>query len=109
MLIFDLHVIGDKLYYIRKRASLTQAEVAEAADLSDRTYAEIERGTVNMRLGTLLKICNALDITPDEILTENNYTLSDREDELMTMLYSCSKKERETALSLLSVYLDSLK
>lgn len=109
MLIFDLHVIGDKLYYIRKRASLTQAEVAEAADLSDRTYAEIERGTVNMRLGTLLKICNALDITPDEILTENNSDISDSEDEIFAMLYSCSKKERETALRLLSVYLDSLK
>ena len=32
---------------IRKKAGVTQSEVAEAADLSDRTYADIERGTVN--------------------------------------------------------------
>lgn len=38
MLIFDLNTIGNKLLAIRKRAGLTQAEVAEAAGLSDRTY-----------------------------------------------------------------------
>ena len=39
MLIFDLHTIGNKLLTIRKRMGMTQAEVAEAADLSDRAYA----------------------------------------------------------------------
>ena len=47
MLIFDLHTIGNRLLMIRKRMGMTQAEVAEAAGLSDRTYADIERGTVN--------------------------------------------------------------
>ncbi|MGN0136728.1 helix-turn-helix domain-containing protein [Anaerotignum sp.] len=37
---------------------MTQAEVAEATDLSDRTYADIEQGTVNMRIEPLLTICN---------------------------------------------------
>ena len=44
MLIFNFSVIGNKLYNIRKNAGMTQAEVAEAADLSMRTYADIERG-----------------------------------------------------------------
>ena len=109
MLIFDLHVIGDKLYYLRKRAGLTQAEVAEAADLSDRTYAEIERGTVNMRVGTLLKICKALDISPDDILTEDDPALSSGLNNIMEMLDSCSPRQRQTAMDILSVYLDSLK
>ena len=64
MLIFDLHTIGNKLLTIRKRMGMTQAEVAEAAGLSDRTYADIERGTVNMRTETILRICNVLHITP---------------------------------------------
>ena len=72
MLIFDLRVIGNKLLCIRKRMGMTQAEVAEAAGLSDRTYADIERGTVNMRTETILKICSILHITPDEVLTEEN-------------------------------------
>ena len=37
MLIFDLHTIGDRLLAVRKRTGLTQAEVAEAAGLSERT------------------------------------------------------------------------
>ena len=46
MLIFDFHTIGNKMLSERKRIGLTQAEVAERAGLSDRTYADIERGTV---------------------------------------------------------------
>ena len=43
MLLFDFHQIGNKLHDIRKKAGLTQSEVADAAGLSDRTYADIER------------------------------------------------------------------
>lgn len=64
MLIFDMRAIGNKLLAIRKKTGLTQAEVAEAAGLSDRTYADIERDSVNMRTETNLKICEALHITP---------------------------------------------
>ena len=71
MLLFDFRAIGNKLLAIRKRLGMTQAEVAEAAGLSDRTYADIERGTVNMRIETILRICQVLHITPDEILTED--------------------------------------
>lgn len=70
MLIFDTIQIGNKLLQFRKKSGLTQAEVAEAAGLSDRTYADIERGTVNMKIETVLRICGALKITPNEILTE---------------------------------------
>ena len=71
MLLFDLCAIGNKLLSFRKKRGMTQAEVAEAAGLSDRTYADIERGTVNMRIETLLHICAALYITPNDVLTEN--------------------------------------
>ena len=108
MLVFDLHTIGNKLLTIRRRMGMTQAEVAEAAGLSDRTYADIERGTVNMRTETILRICNVLHITPDEILTEENSSLLSYQEELWARLNRCNPKDRETALTLLSVYLKSL-
>lgn len=108
MLVSNLAAIGNKLLAIRKRMGLTQAEVAEAAKLSDRTYADIERGTVNMRIETILRICNALHITPDEVLTEENTPLSAQQDELIARLNACTPQNRETALQLLSVYLHSL-
>ena len=109
MLIYDFSVIGNKLLAIRKKAGLTQMEVAEAAGLSNRTYADIERGTVNMRIETILRICDALHITPDEVLTLDNSAISVRQDELIERLNACSEKDRATALQLLDVYLRSLK
>lgn len=107
MLIFDKQVIGNKLFSFRKKSGLTQAELAETSGISDRTYADIERGTVNMKLETLLQICNALQITPDEILTDSE-TLR-HGDELFEMLQNCTSHERETAFKLLQVYLDSIR
>ena len=108
MLVFDLHTIGNKLLIVRKRMGMTQAEVAESAGLSDRTYADIEKGTVNMRTETILRICNTLHITPDEILTEDSTSLSIQQTELWERLNACNSKDKETALQLLSIYLKSL-
>ncbi len=107
MLIFDFVTIGSRLLSIRKRMGMTQAEVAEKAGLADRTYADIERGTVNMRLETILRICEVLHITPDEILTESS-AVSMQQEELFERLNDCNAKDRETALQLLSIYLKSL-
>lgn len=108
MLIFDMRAIGNKLLAIRKRMGMTQAEVAEAAGLSDRTYADIERGTVNMRTETILRICNVLHITPDEILTEDQEIFTTTQVELWDRLNACNPKDKQTALQLLSVFLKSL-
>jgi len=105
MLIFDLRSIGNKLLTIRKKYGLTQTEVAEVAGLSERTYADIERGKVNMRVETLLKICNVLHITPDEILTEETPNIQIQEDELFSQLNRCNPRTKETALNILSTYL----
>jgi hypothetical protein len=67
-----------------------------------------ERGSVNMRIETVLRICNTLHVTPDEILTEENPSLTARQEELWARLNACPPKERETALGLLEVYLKSV-
>lgn len=109
MLIFDFRTIGNKLLAVRKRSGMTQSEVAEAAGLSDRTYADIERGDVNTRIETILKICGAMQITPDAVLTEENPSFTVKRDELLKQLDECTEKQKETALELLAVYLKSIK
>lgn len=108
MLVFDFRTIGKKIGY-QKKAGLTQSEVAEAANLSDRTYADIERGSVNMRIETVLKICSALHITPDVIMTEEIPNLAIKQSELLSRLEECTPEQKDTALNLLATYLDSLK
>ena len=48
------------------------------------------------------------DPTPDEILTEDSSSLTSQQAELIARLNACSPKDKETALRLLSVYLQSL-
>ena len=107
-LTIDLTSIGNKLHDARKKKGYTQGELAELAGISDRAYADIERGNVNMRVTTLLNICNALQITPDDILTDYRIILTEKLDEYSAMLELCSAREKETALELMRVYIQSL-
>ncbi len=108
MLIFDMRIIGNKLLAVRKSLGLTQADVAELSGVADRTYADIERGSVNMRIETVIKICNALKITPDKILTEDKSSDEIKIDEIIERFNNCTNDEKNTAIKLLSVYLDSI-
>lgn len=105
MLIFDFYQIGENLLKFRKQTGMTQAEVAEAASLSDRTYADIERGKVNMRMETLLRICQALHITPNDVLTVQASDQKVTPALLQERLQSCSPQERERLLRLIDAFL----
>lgn len=109
MLIFDFNKIGNKLHFYRKQAGMTQSEVAEMAGLCDRTYADIERGTVNMRMETVLRICRALQITPDDIFTEDSISLLQRREDIIEELDKCSPEEMRMVLDLVSTYLSTIK
>ena len=109
MIIHDLRQVGEKLFRIRKHTGKTQLEVATEADISDRTYSELERGVANARISTMLKACEALHITPDEILTDEPTRASAREEEILARLHACNPQDKETALRLLEVFLQSLK
>lgn len=108
MLIYDTGKIGNKMLAFRKKLGLTQAELAEQAGLSDRTYADIERGNVNMRIETLLRICNALCVTPDALLTETNTSLQITQEEVAKKFEHCSEKEKQTALAIIAAYLENM-
>ena len=108
MLVFDSRAVGNKLLEIRKKRGLTQVELAEMAGLADRTYADIERGSANMRVETALRICEALQITPNEILTAENLSLDAKREEVLKLIQTRSIKEQEVALNILSAYLNSI-
>ncbi len=109
MLISNKYDIGNKLYTFRKKSGMTQEEAAEAADMSLRTYSDVERGiSLNIRIDTLLKICHAFHITPDEILTEPEDGIATKQEEILARLEVCSPKVKDTALQILEVYLRSM-
>ena len=62
-----------------------------------------------MRTETLVNICKALNITPNELLVEEENQNSSIDEELIIKrLHLCNSKEKATVLELLSVYFKSL-
>ena len=108
MLIHDPRAIGNKVYSIRRKTGKTQVCIATEAGLSDRTYSEFERGVADARLSTLLKACEALHVTPDEILTDAQPLAGTDEEAILARLHACSPHDKATALRILDAFLRSL-
>ncbi len=60
--------IGERIRFLRESSGLLQRELAKAADLPARTVGRIERGEVDPRLSSLVKIADALKIDIRDLL-----------------------------------------
>lgn len=60
--------IGIVLREYRLKNNYTQEDVASITGLAPRYISQIERGLSNGSIDTLIKLCNAYDITPNHIL-----------------------------------------
>lgn len=65
-----LHYLGKRIGKTRKQLGLSQAELAELADLSVSYISKIERGIVNFSAETLSKIATALNTSSSRLLNE---------------------------------------
>ena len=59
---------GEKLKKARQKANLSQKEMAEKLEINIRTYGSYERDERDVSTSLLLKICNTLHISSDELL-----------------------------------------
>jgi transcriptional regulator with XRE-family HTH domain len=62
--------IGEKLKEARTRRLLTQDELAERAEVSQSTIANIERNNAEPHFRTIRKLAKALDVDPTTLLEE---------------------------------------
>ena len=67
----DYSSIGKRIKLERNRLELTQAELAEKANITTAFVGQIERGETKLSLETLVNIANSLDVSIDYILREN--------------------------------------
>lgn len=63
-----METIGIKISQIRKQKALTQEQLAELSKVNVRTIQRIESNETTPRGATLKLLCDALEITPDEIV-----------------------------------------
>ncbi len=60
--------IGDNIRKIRKQRGYSQEEFADIAGFSRSYYTEIETGKRNISVLNLIKIIEALNVDPNEII-----------------------------------------
>ena len=77
-------VLGSYIKELRiKKGHISRKKFADEYDLNDSNLSKIERGLIEAKFVTLLKILQALDITPSEYMKElenklgKNFTLID--------------------------------
>lgn len=63
-----METIGTKITQLRKQKALSQEELADLAKVNVRTIQRIENNETTPRGTTLKLICNALEVSPDEIV-----------------------------------------
>lgn len=66
----DYKRLGERIREERLRLHLTQAQLAEAVDISDTYMGSIERGERSLTLDTLVRLVNRLGVTVDYLLAD---------------------------------------
>ena len=63
--------MGRRIKAARKKASMTQARLAEEIGMSEVHISNMESGTGNPSLATLVDIANVLSVSTDELLCDS--------------------------------------
>ena len=63
-------LIGKRIQEFRKKRGLTQEQLSEMIDVTPHFLSSLERGVYNIKLETLVRILNCLDISADEVFAD---------------------------------------
>ena len=67
----DYKRLGERIREERLRLNLTQAQLAEAIDISDTYMGAVERGERSLTLDMLVRLVNRLGVTVDYLLADS--------------------------------------
>ena len=97
-------IIGKRLRSYRKALGLSQEELAEKAELHHTYIGQVERGEKNITIGSLEKICSALDLSFSELFdglgpANKNSSASN---EIVQLLYDEMPEKQAILLNILN-------
>ena len=99
--------IGKRIKVARIRMEITQEQLAEMAELSIVYISHIENSRSIPSLETLMKLCAALEITPNELLLGTSQNMTDYlQTEVQQKLMLCTPSERRLVDRFIDLLLD---
>jgi len=98
-LLISYELIGKRIRLRRQRMGLTQLELSVDANVSTSYLCNVELGNKQVSLEILIRIANALDTTPDVLLTDClQYHVGASSVEVTRLLKDCSLYESRVIL-----------
>ena len=78
-------VISERIFYILEENGITQKEFSEKTGISQSTISDWKRKKTNPSADKILKICETLNVTPYELLSERSNMVVDKVDYLIAL------------------------
>ena len=78
-------VISERIFYILEEKGITQKEFSEKTGISQSTISDWKRKKTNPSADKILKICETLNVTPYELLSERSKMVVDKVDYLIAL------------------------
>lgn len=95
--------IGKFIAENRKKAGLTQMQLAERLSITDRAVSKWENGRAMPDVSTMLPLCDALRITVNDLLCGEIVTMDNYNKELENNLLEMAKQKEQADKRLLSL------
>lgn len=100
----DYKAIGRRIAKERHNKNLKQEQLAEMSNLSTVHIAHIEGGTTKLGLPALIRITNALEVSPDTLLSGVCYKSREvLNDDLSKLISKCTSKQINLIIQLAEV------
>jgi len=103
----DYRKIGIRIKAARESKKLKQEGLAEITGLANNYISNIECARSKPSIETLIKICNALELTPDYILLDSVFASKEYIiEEIAVKLKRCSKKNIQLISGFITLLLE---
>lgn len=99
----DLNKIGKFISICRKEKKLTQEQLAEKLDISDRAISKWERGLCLPDASIMISLCEILDINVNELLSGEKVDKKNYDEQAEKNLIEFAKIKEESDSQLLSL------
>lgn len=99
--------IGQRLRQRRQELGLTREKMSELADIGTGYYGQLEVGTSQMSIDTLLKLSHSMHLPMEYILLGTGYEAGDAS-AVIDLLQHCTDRELSLAEDMLKLFLMKL-
>ncbi len=93
----DLTLLGNRIRVAREKEGITQEELAERINISPSHISVIERGVKTVRIDTVVRIANELDVSADYLLQD--LVKRSRESQLLSSIMDLPETDRSRLLN----------